>query len=163
MSSKYLLQSLFIETHRGGIAPPRYTLKQRDHKGYPSLYRLFMEMEDATEYDFATSYLDGYDHWLTLCECTWFKPLVSKWRQHLEMKIKAKALFRLKEMAELEGKEKLPANKALLEYEKYLSRPLPKNKVGRPSKEKLSKLDIDSTLSSIMRDINKQEIKETIN
>ena len=134
MSLKPLLQSLFIETHRGGTAPPRYTLKDRDHRGLPSLYRLYMAMEDLTEWEFSQKYLDSWHHWQMLSECTWFKPVVARWRQEMELKVKSKALQRLQEMADLEGKERLQANKALLEYEKYLSKPLSR-RVGRPKKE----------------------------
>lgn len=113
-----------------------------------------MEMEDVAEYTFATTYLDSYDHWVTLCECRWFKPVVQKWRHHLEMKVKSKAFKVLQETAELEGKDKIQANKALLTYEKFLSKPLQKNPVGRPKKEKVSRNP--DVLNDILREFNSE-------
>ena len=130
-----------------------YTLKDFDHNGYPSLYRLYMEIEDPTEFLFARKYLRGWEHWQMLCECTWFQPIVTRWRLELELSIKAKALSRLKQMADEEGKERLQANKALLDYEKYLEKKLSR-RVGRPKKIR----EVDTTvLDKMMKEftINK--------
>jgi hypothetical protein len=92
-----------------------YTLKDVDWKGYPSLYRLYMEMGDVTEYNFATTYFESWDHWETLCACGWFKPYVERWRNELDVRIKAEALYRIKVEAQTNGKNAFMANKYLLE------------------------------------------------
>lgn len=70
-----------------------YTLRNEDHpEGYVSLYRLYMEEADPTEYAFADKYLDGYQHWQLLCSSTWFKPYIEQWREELETRIKSSAL-----------------------------------------------------------------------
>ena len=92
-----------------------YTLKDKDTKGYPSLYRLYMEKEDLTEWEFANEYLDGFEHWEMLCACNWFKPYVERWRRELELKLRARALSAIRDEATSESKNSYYANKFLLE------------------------------------------------
>src|SRR3990167_11388569 len=100
-----------------------YTLKEVDSYGLPSLKRLYIESEDVTEYDFATRYLDGYSHWKSLAETTWFAPIVADWREELKLKLKARYLKEIREIAKESGREKYIANKTLLEStEKALQR-----------------------------------------
>jgi hypothetical protein len=128
-----------------------YTLKDWDHevdgKTYKSLYRLYMEMNDPTEWKFATNCLDGWGHWELLCECNWFRPLVERWRKELELRMKSQALSRIMSEAKTGSREAFTANKYLLEkgWE-------PKDaKRGRPSKEEIRReakaaLDINSRI-----------------
>lgn len=112
----------------------QYTLKDFDHEGYPSLYRLYMELEDPTEYTFATTYLDSYDHWLAICESNWFAPLVSDWRRDLDQKLKAKAMSIVKSVADTDGhKNQFEAVKILLSSG-WRGKPS-KPTAGRPTKE----------------------------
>ena len=136
---KRLLRGLFFETC---LSPDKasvlYTLKQEDHLGYPSLYRLYLEAGDPTEYSFACLYLESYDHWEMLCECVWFKPYLAKWRKDLEMKIKSEALARI--MAEARNDKspsKFTANKFILE--KGWEPKDGQSKRGRPSKDEIAK------------------------
>ncbi len=74
-----------------------FTLKDHDYQtpdGRPlkSLYLLYMAARDVTEYNFAMSNLDGWEHWEMLCSATFFKPFVARWRQELELLIKAECL-----------------------------------------------------------------------
>lgn len=138
VTNQRYLKGLFYETTLSDKSTVVYTLKDRDHEGYPSLYRLYMETDDPTEYLFATQYLDGWDHWETLCQCTWFKPYIDKWRRELEIKHRAMALQNIKRLAADPGsKEYHQANKFLVsagwvETEK-------RKRAGRPSKEEVSK------------------------
>lgn len=114
-----------------------YTLKDRDHEGYPSLYRLYMEVDDPTEYTFAISHLDGWDHWETLTQCNWFKPYIDRWRKELEIRTKARALLQIRQKADSTDKEAYQAQKFLVNggwKEKSTSRG-----AGRPSKEDIKK------------------------
>jgi hypothetical protein len=130
-----LLQSLFVETHRGGVAGPFYTLKDEDYAGYPSLYRLYIDTEDPTEYTFANTHLSGWEHWEMLCKCKWFQKYLERWRKELELKIKSKAIAKLRELSDDGGPQALQAAKLLLDYDKHLEKKT-KNRVGRPTKEK---------------------------
>lgn len=126
----WLLQALFFETTLSDRPHVKFTLKDQDHAGYPSLYRLYMETNDPTEYIFATQYLGGWEHWERLCECSWFQPYVTRWRKELDLRFRAHALQNIRAIADSDAKDKLTANKILLSY-------APKGEAkgrGRPSK-----------------------------
>lgn len=125
------LKALFFEQTLADKATVVYTLKDVDHEGYPSLYRLYMETNDPTEWKFATTYLDGWEHWEMLCGCNWFKPFVERWRRELELRMKSEALSRIMREAKTSSKESFQANKYLLEkgWE-----PKETSRRGRPSK-----------------------------
>ncbi len=128
------LRGLFYETTLADKAGVVYTLKDRDHEGYPSLYRLYMEADDPTEYTFAVANLDSWDHWEMLCKCSWFKPYVTRWRRELEVRAKAKALLAIKAVAASETKEAYQANKFLVSGG---WKDQDKRGAGRPSKDEV--------------------------
>jgi hypothetical protein len=133
------LRALFYETTLADKSHVLYTLKNRDHSGYPSLYRLYMEMDDPTEYNFAVAYLDGWDHWLTLCECAWFKPYVQAWRKELEVRTKARALKAVRDLADNpDAKEHYQASKFLIQSG-WVEKTAGRKGAGRPSKEDVKK------------------------
>lgn len=119
-----------------------YTLKDWDHTiddvTYPSLYRLYLEMEDLTEYNFAHTHLDGWEHWEMLCRCTWFIPFVERWRKELTLKIQARALTRLKAEASSSSKNAFLANKYLVD-KGWVDKTESKSSRGRPSKDDIKK------------------------
>lgn len=130
-----ILKSLFLETNGTLEGRPKvvYTLRPQDHRGYPSLMKLYLEMGDPTEYQFANKHLFNWDHWQRLLDTTWFQPYILKWRKELEAKLKADALERILAKAKGEGKDSFQANKYLLE-KTWTS---PKKKVGRPITEEV--------------------------
>jgi len=125
-----LMSSLFVETCKVPDAKPLYTLYDRDKPQYPSLYRLYMETEDPTEYQFATRYLHDWKHWESLCAAEWFKPYVERWRKELELKIKSQALRRIIDDASAGGRDGQAAARFILEKGWG-----DKSTKGRPSKE----------------------------
>lgn len=136
-TGQLLFRGLFYETTLADKSSVVYTLKRHDHVGYPSLYRLYMEMDDLTEYNFAISYTDGWDHWEQLCECTWFKPFIAKWRREIEIKRKAHSLLQIIAVADN------PDSKESYQAQKFLISGGWKDKndrkgAGRPSKEEVS-------------------------
>lgn len=133
-TGQLLLQGLFFEQSPNPDTPI-YTLKDEDHRGLPSLYRLYMETDDPTEYTFATTYLAGWDHWERLCKCGWFKPYIDRWRREVEIRLKARALVAMREEAKNpESKNRFAANKFLLDYDRA---PKEKNPRGRPTKQEI--------------------------
>lgn len=134
-SNQRLLKQLFFEECYGKDEKLAvYTLKDWDHEGYPSLYRLYMEMADLKEFAFAETYLDGYEHWEKLCACPWFKPIVERWRKELLLKTQGEALNRIREVAQS------PEHKSAYEANKFLlggSWASPAHSKGRPSKEQV--------------------------
>lgn len=131
--SRYL-KGLFFEQTPADKSTVVYTLKDQDHEGYPSLYRLYMETNDPTEWRFATTYLDGWEHWEMLCRCTWFTPYVERWRRELQLRLASQSLARIMAEAKTNSKESFVANKYLLERGWM---PKDSNKGGRPSKDSI--------------------------
>ena len=117
--------------------------------GFPSLYRLYMETGDITEYTFATTYLGGWSHWLELSSASWFKPYIDAWRTELETKIKSDAVKGIREEAASESKGRLTALKFLAEGG-WKAKPV-KSGVGRTTQDKIKREA--ERLSQVERDI----------
>ena len=148
-SGAHYLQALFFETaleqNKDYVL---YTLKQQDHRGYPSIHRLFVEMNDPTEYNFAKEYFASWTHWKMIKDCTWFKPYYDAMKEELEVSIRAKALADLRASAE-DPKNTVQVNKYLLDkgwVDKTDTR-------GRPSKDTI-KREADKLFK------DKQELEE---
>ena len=132
------LSSLFLEPKYQEDALYTLSDKDKEYKGktYPSLYKLYVNMADVTEYNFANTYFESYQHWDELCSQDWFKPYVNRWRKELELKIKSQALVEIIKQASSEDPRKaLEASKYL--YEKVYAGD--KNSRGRPSKAEVRK------------------------
>jgi hypothetical protein len=101
-SGRPLTQALFLEIGYSDYAV--YTLKEQDHtyneKVYPSLKRLYLEMCDPVEFDFATEYLLGYRHWKRICENKALASHVAEWREELELKLRSQAMAQMLDMSE---------------------------------------------------------------
>jgi hypothetical protein len=131
-----LTKSLFFEMVNADKSSVLYTLKDQEHEGFPSLYQAYMECGDLTEFQFANAYLDGWNHWEMLCDCSWFKPYVERWRKELHLKVSAKALANIKRIADdREATGSMQANKYLLE-KGWVDK---KSAVGRPSKDAIKR------------------------
>lgn len=130
----YLLRELFYETaqNRDNVL---YTLKNEDHEGFPSLYKLYMETGDITEYRFATEHLGGWEHWKGLAECSWMKAIVAKWRDELEVKIRSDQVRAVVDTAAGKSRESFQAQKYLLDS----LRKETGSKRGRPTKAEVTK------------------------
>ena len=132
MGVRYL-QGLFYETVNADKSTVLYTLKDADHMGFPSLYRLYIEAEDPTEYKFATAHLDGWDHWDILSSCSWMQPYVTRWRRELDIRLRSRALAEIQAVAAArEHNSHFTANKYLLEA---TWKPAGERKVGRTTKD----------------------------
>lgn len=71
----------------------KWTLKRKEHKGYPSLYQIYMDRADPTEYFFALETIGGWEQWERISSSSYLKPTIDRWRKELEVKIKAQALL----------------------------------------------------------------------
>lgn len=150
----HLLKALFFEIAVDSDRPDvLYTLKLEDHEGYPSLHRLYIEMEDSSEYIFAQTYFDNYSHWKKLCACQWFKPYLDDMREELDLKLRARALNNLRDIAEDKAnKSNYLANKFIIDNGLAPKR----DNRGRPSKEKI-KQEADKLFK------NSEEVDEDYN
>jgi hypothetical protein len=136
--NQYYYRGLFFETTLADKSTVVYTLKNEDHEGYPSLYRLYMETDDPTEYQFAIQHLGGWEHWQKLCKCSWFKEYIQSWRAELEVRTRSKALLALRDIA------KDSTHKASAAVNRYLvdngwKAVEEKKGRGRPSKDEVKK------------------------
>jgi hypothetical protein len=137
-----LTQGLFLEPVYN-FQYAFYTLKDDDYtykgKLYPSLKRLYLEMEDVTEYEFAKTYLLGWGHWIRIYQNKLFKKHIDEWREELEYKIRSRAT---KQMIDLAAKGNYQASKWLID------RGWNTRGAGRPSKaEKEAHLKQDTKIS----------------
>ncbi len=138
IQGRLILKPLFFELDDAEHSFSVYTLKAEDHTfngiTYPSLRRLYIETEDPTEYLFATEHLYSWSHWKDLIQCGWFQPHLREWREELEVRLRAKALLRMKARAEGDTKDSMQADKLLIaggwKTEEEKTR-------GRPSKQKI--------------------------
>ncbi len=155
--NQMLLKGLFYETTLSYKSSVVYTLTDRDHEGYRSLYLLYMEANDPTEWRFATTYLDCWEHWEKLCEATWFRPYRDRWRKELELRMKSQALARIMSESKTSSKESFQANKYLLEkgWE-----PKDSSGRGRPSKDEINKAakEIATTSARLDEDFDRLQI-----
>lgn len=128
-----LTQGLFLETSYGNTEFVQYTLKSRDHmyKGrlLPSIKRLYLEMEDITEYNFAYKYFLDWEHWKRIKENKLIAKHMEGWREELEVKVAASGIRAMQEMAIDGDKPNFQAAKFIAE------RGWEKRSAGRPSKE----------------------------
>jgi hypothetical protein len=132
-----LLKGLFYEEVLADKSSVVYTLKDEDHEGFPSLYRLYMETGDPTEYRFVKSYMSSLEHWERLCACEWFQPYIERWRRELELKLKSQALAKIMATSKAGGRDAFTASRFLVE--KGWEPKEGQTKRGRPSKEEIAK------------------------
>lgn len=129
-NGKWLTKAIFAETVIEDHGVVDYTLKDRDYtlkdgRTVPSLKRLYLELADPTEYDFATRYLGGWQHWMELTNYL-LKDIVEEWREELDLKLQAQSIAQLKELAE--GGDRMAAQ--FIAKREYKN----KRKAGAPSK-----------------------------
>ncbi len=123
--NNYYITKLFYELAPADKSTVLYTLKDQDYLGFPSLRRLYMEMEDILEYEFATKYFDGWEHWLLVANNKLIKPYITLWRTELELKVRTQAL---KEFMKIDTPQlKYAVNKYLLERGWKLEKKTPKD------------------------------------
>jgi hypothetical protein len=157
INGTYLLRGLFYEETGADKSSVVYTLKQEDHMGFPSFYRLYMNIADPTEYRVGTELLWGYHHWEILSECTWFKPFLLVWRRELATKIRAESLNNIKQLADPSKPTAFQANKYLLDGNWGTETGKPGR--GRPSKDEVKRVAVE--LAEIDR-ITKEDLQRIV-
>lgn len=101
-SGKPLTQGLFLEIGYSDTAI--YTLKDDDHeyngRHLPSIKKLYLLMEDTTEYEFANKFFLGWNHWQRICNNKVLRKYVDEWRVELDLKLRARAAKLMIEQAD---------------------------------------------------------------
>ena len=86
-------------------------------------------MEDTVEYEFANTYLAGWEQWQRICNNKLFKERIESWRFELELKIRSAQVKNIQVLAETE--------KGFQAAKWLADRGWDKKGAGRPTKEKL--------------------------
>ena len=145
-----LSQSLFLELGYNKEYA-YYTLKDQDHhwggQTYYSLKRLYLAHEDAVEYDFANTYLLGWNQWQKICNNGQMAKHIESWREELELKMRSEAF---KNILEMTAEGSFQASKWLAD------KGWEKKGVGRPNTK--AKEREDALLHSIENDY-REDIK----
>lgn len=125
---RFITQGLFID-YKYDDTFAQYCLGDEDmeYKGhlYPSLKRLYLEMEDITEYHFANKYLYSWDHWLAIKNNKQLYEYIERWQEELEVKVRAKGVLTMIQLTE----------SANFNAAKWVADGNWQQKRGRPSKE----------------------------
>ena len=90
-----LTQGLFLEpTYKTNYAIFTFDDNDKVHKGkkYISLKRLYLEEADLTEYQFATKYLLGWNHWNRMKENKLLNVHFEQWKEELHIKLRSEAI-----------------------------------------------------------------------
>jgi len=126
-------QSLFLELgYNDDVA--LYTFKENDYiykgKKFLAIKRLYLELADVTEYEFANTYFLSWPHWNRLCENKNIRAHIDQWREELELKMKTIAV---KEIMSSAKNGSFQASRWLA------SRGWKQEGAGRPSKEDIAR------------------------
>lgn len=126
-----LTQGLFLEI---GYSTEfaEYTLKDEDFeyegKLYPSLKRLYLEMSDPVEYNFATTHLGSWEQWQRISNNKILKKYIDPWRKELELKLRSEAVAEVIKFSKTDKG---------FQAAKWLADKGFDKRAGRPSKEEI--------------------------
>jgi len=99
-SGRWRTRSLFMETNPDESKYPSiFTLADTDQHGRISMRRIYLEANDPTEYMAARDIFGTVDCWNNLCNSSFFKPHLDKWRSQLHCRIRSKAVKQIIEAA----------------------------------------------------------------
>lgn len=117
-TGNFYTQGLFLELSYGDLRNAVYTLKDFDYefkgKTYISIKRLYLEIGDPTEYEFAQACFEGWSHWKRICTTTTaLHPYIEEWREELEVKLRSDGIKGVVNEVKAQGKGALQASKWL--------------------------------------------------
>lgn len=102
-SGQWYTSGLFWEKSARGELTAKYSLsfEDREHNGieYPGFYRLYLELEDPTEYEVATQLVGGLEHWTAIVNSPGMAEEVQKLRDWLALRLKSKGMKKIIEQA----------------------------------------------------------------
>jgi len=131
--NRYKTQSLFREFYIQDIKPV-YCLLEEDSKGeLPSLKKLYMDVGDPTEYEFAMQAFGSWKHWLKIKSAKAIQPWIEDWPTELEVKLRSEGIRKVIQESS-SGKSTFNAAKYLANGEWNRA-----SKRGRPTKEEVER------------------------
>ena len=115
--------------------PPIYTVGNDDRldKGCLSLKKIYLSLNDPTEYLISQIAFLNYDHWLRLVNSGWFVPYLNAWREELAVKMQQECLATIAKHAKSGSKDSVQASKYIAEQA------WKKHQRGRPSKAEVNR------------------------
>jgi len=131
--NKFLTEGLFLEhcNDRDAVLYTTSTSDKRYHGRYvPSLHKLYVELEDVSEWEFANMYFANYEHWLLVKSKPFFQEYYAAMVKELNAKLRGKSIKNM--LAQLEEGTASQATLKYLADNDYIS----KANVGRPKKKK---------------------------
>jgi len=149
-NGQHYIRQIFYELNTEGHELSLYTLKDYDIKispegrtvgegvdgrTLPSIHNLYVATEDPSEYLFANKYFDNWGHWQKIANSTSLKEYVTAMREELAVKLMARSLNSIKELATGDTRDSFQANKYLLE-KGWASTT---GRKGRPTKDSVKK------------------------
>ena len=94
---------LFLEKATHGTDSVVYSLsfddKEVKGKVYPGFYRLYLELEDPTEYEVATQLVGGLEHWTAITNSKVLANEIASMRNWLNLRLKSKGMRKIIEQA----------------------------------------------------------------
>lgn len=155
-NNRFLLKPLFIEfafTNQRDLV--MWTLKEQPYKGYPSLYQIYMETGDLTEYRFVKKTFGSFAHWEELCAAPFFKEFIEAWRKELELKVRSDALQNIQRESKTSSKSAFQANKFLID--KGWITDAKERRLGRTSKDEIKRqaMELHLTDKDITADLKR--------
>jgi hypothetical protein len=153
---RWITQGLFLETCLADKSNICYTLKPYDHvykgKDLPSLKKIYLSLEDPTEYRIATEYLGGWDHWQRMCGNKQLLKYIEEWRAELEVKLRSKAI------QEIISDSTSPSKSAVSSAKWLADRGwAEKRKAGAPSKQEQA--GIEKKIEQSIKDYDEDYIR----
>lgn len=135
VGGQMLTQKLFLETNGWDRSSALYTLTDEDkwdgNRPIYSIRRLYVDLEDVHEYEFAVKYFGSWQHWQKVANSPRLKDFVNEWREELSVKLRTRNLKRMEELA-ADGDRQAIKYMADKGWEGKDDAP---KKRGRPSKE----------------------------
>lgn len=99
---------------------------------YPSLKKLYLDLADVTEYQFAKKHLLGWKHWRRLNDNNVLRAYFDDWREELEVAMRSEAILSIVDMT--------TSDQGNFQAAKWLAdRGWDKRGAGRPSKAELDR------------------------
>lgn len=146
---RYFTQGLFCEYELNDY-PALYTLGEKDvvkeDRYYPSLKRLYLDMEDIGEYNFVQKYLYSWLQWEKMLKNNILRPFINQWRDELEIKLRSIAIKTLCDLSSTSEAKNTAAAKYIANKD-YATKETKKDKEA-----KQHQITIEEQLSKETRD-----------
>lgn len=106
-TGKMRISALFKELQIGKTAyreapmclGPEDVLDDDGNLRYVSLYKLYMDIGDPTEYEIAKLAFQTWEHWQAIANQYKVGPELEKWREEMEIKVRSEAVSELRKLA----------------------------------------------------------------